>query len=98
MIALGRLLADQPTGLPSGIAERIHGPTLSIGLWTQVGLGLGIVSIMVLKPDVVLSAVIVAVGGIAGWAFASIRSGASASTPDAPSIGHRGDEGATAAG
>lgn len=55
MIALGRILEHEPTGLSPNLREQATSPTLLLALWLQTGLAVGIVSVMTLKPDLVTS-------------------------------------------
>ncbi len=72
MIRLNRLLEEEPDGFSPRLREQAGNPTLLLALWLQTGLAIGVVSIMVLKPDFVASlGVLVAATVVGGVLFAA---------------------------
>ncbi len=67
-MALDRAIADEQTQLSSTIRERLQAPTVRRALWVRLGLALGIVGLMVGKPDFVTSLVVMAAAATLGYA------------------------------
>jgi hypothetical protein len=71
MIQLGRMLESEQETLAPRVRSLLAELTLPLALWIQTGLALGIVTVMVLKPDFVTSIAILAIGAVIGGLIAS---------------------------
>lgn len=65
------LIGGDADVLAPAVRERLARPKLLVSLWSQAGLALGVVAVMVLKPDLVASGATVTVcsaaGALVGW-------------------------------
>ena len=77
MRALQKATADAHGPLSSEQASLLHHPLLSVSLWSRIGLALGIIFLMTVKPALVASLVVIVVGTVVGSALALVTMGSS---------------------
>jgi hypothetical protein len=79
MAWLGPRIGREEARLAPEVAERLHRSVLPLSVWTRIGLVLGVTALMVFKPDLVTSLVVLAAGtalGLLCWAATTRRPGA----------------------
>jgi prolipoprotein diacylglyceryltransferase len=73
--AIASTLAPDQDPLSAGSAERLRSPLLAHSLWSRTGLGLGIVALMVFKPELISSLVVLAASAVVGFGLSLATTG-----------------------
>jgi prolipoprotein diacylglyceryltransferase len=73
--AIESTLARDQDPLSAGSAERLRNPVLAHSLWSRTGLALGIVALMVFKPELMSSLVDLAAFSVVGFGFSLATTG-----------------------
>jgi hypothetical protein len=75
MRAIQKATADAHGPISPELDSLLHHPLLWVSVWARVGMALGIIFLMTVKPALVMSLIVIGVGAVVGVALALVTMG-----------------------